>query len=89
MEAGQAETKIRKKYAKFISTSVIFIDYKATKTIVTTEEQTSATIEVTAQDGTQENYTVTLVRNSSNNILESISAKGFILILQIMNNILI
>lgn len=37
---------------------------KATKTIVTTEEQTSATIEVTAQDGTQENYTVTLVRNS-------------------------
>ena len=49
---------------------------KATKTIVTTEEQTSATIEVTAQDGTQENYTVTLVRNSSNNILESISAKG-------------
>ena len=41
----------------------------ATKTIVTTEEQTSATIEVTAQDGTQENYTVTLVRNSSNNII--------------------
>lgn len=49
---------------------------KTTQNIVTTENSTTAIIEVIAQDGTQENYVVTLIRYSSDNILQSLSIAG-------------
>ena len=47
-----------------------------TQNVVTIDEETTATIETVAQDGTQENYAVTLVRDSSDNTLESLTATG-------------
>lgn len=44
--------------------------------MITTENSTTAIIEVIAQDGTQENYVVTLIRYSSDNILQSLSIAG-------------
>ena len=51
------------------------VEHEAIKEVCTIEEETQASIEVTAQDGTKQNYTIKLVRNSANNVLESLTAK--------------
>ena len=48
----------------------------ASKIIETTEEKTVVNIEVIAQDGTQKNYVITLLRYSDDNTLLSLEATG-------------
>ena len=52
------------------------VNAKDTKTIITTEEKTVVNVEVVAQDGTQTNYIITLLRYSDDNTLLSLEATG-------------